>query len=73
MMKPTLSIRLLLSIFGLLTGLFVTSSVMAAPPIAANIPEPSVTLPWAMAGCWEHELFTIKPPVPVVEQAAMLE
>jgi len=74
-MKSTLSIRFLLLLFSLLTGLLVTSSVMAAPHItaAANIPEPSVTLPWAMAGCWEHELFKAKSTMPLAQQAVALE
>lgn len=74
-MKSTLSIRFLLLLFNLLTGLLVTSSVMAAPhmTVAANIPEPSVTLPWAMAGCWEHELFIVKPTTPLVQQTATPE
>ncbi|MFZ4660183.1 MAG: hypothetical protein ACOYNY_24445 [Caldilineaceae bacterium] len=74
-MKPAMPTQLLMFMVSLLTGLFITGSVMAPLPIdsVVNNPEPSVTLPWAMAGCWEHELFMVKPKAPLDQRVATLD
>lgn len=47
------------------------SSVAIVPPVVAITLAPSVTLPWAMSGCWEHELFIPKATAPVTQQTAL--
>ena len=59
-MRHSLPARLLLLGSMLVAVLFVRASVTAAAPVVAAPLSPGATQPWAMAGCWEHELFIPK-------------
>jgi hypothetical protein len=65
-MRLSLAARLLLLTFVLASALLVRGSATAALPAVEMPLSPGSTLPWAMTGCWEHELFIPEAAAPVV-------
>jgi hypothetical protein len=59
-MQPAWPIRWLMFMLVLLLAIVITGSVSAAPPRSETSLVQSISLPWAMRGCWENEMFIPK-------------